>query len=114
MTTIRTIRILATQVMNVKIVEATCEDRPDIKTRVFKMKLDQLMRHMVEGQPFGKVVAVIYTIEFQKRRLPRAHILLWLDQSNKFPTPADIDRIISVELPSEKDDPAGFNAVVNS
>ncbi|WJX85126.1 DNA helicase [Trifolium repens] len=28
-----------------------------------------------EGEIFGKVKAVIYTIEFQKRGLPHAHIL---------------------------------------
>jgi uncharacterized protein YdcH (DUF465 family) len=33
------------------------EDRPDIKTRVFKMKLDQLMKHIVEGQYFGQVLS---------------------------------------------------------
>ncbi|CAJ2669278.1 unnamed protein product [Trifolium pratense] len=87
------------------------EDRPDIKTRVFKMKLDQLMKHIVEGQYFGKVLSAIYTIEFQKRGLPHAHILLWMHASNKYPTPADIDKIITAEMPSKEDDPAAFNAV---
>lgn len=35
----------------------SADDRPDIKTRVFKMKLDQLMKHTIEGQHFGQVIA---------------------------------------------------------
>ncbi|KAK3000416.1 hypothetical protein RJ639_022539 [Escallonia herrerae] len=30
---------------------------------------------------------------------------------DKCPTPADVDRIISAEIPNEKEDPAGYNAV---
>ena len=52
----------------------------------------------------------MHTIEWQKRGLPHAHILLWL----KEPIRAnDIDKIISAEIPSLKDDPELF-AVVTS
>ncbi|XP_057421492.1 uncharacterized protein LOC130715411 [Lotus japonicus] len=87
------------------------ESRPDIITRVFKLKLDQLMKHVVQGQHFGKIISALYTVEFQKRGLPHAHILLWLHQKNKYPTAQDIDKIITAELPSETQDPEGFNAV---
>lgn len=33
------------------------ESRPDIITRVFKLKLDQLMKHVVQGQHFGKIIS---------------------------------------------------------
>ena len=33
------------------------EDRPDIVSRVFKMKLDSLMIYVKSGKPFGKVIA---------------------------------------------------------
>jgi hypothetical protein len=33
------------------------DDRPDIKTRVFKMKLDQLMKRIVGGQYFGEIIS---------------------------------------------------------
>ncbi|XP_045831092.1 uncharacterized protein LOC123922418 [Trifolium pratense] len=46
-------------------------DRPDIIARVvFKMKLDQMMSDFKKEQIFGKVVAGMYTVEFQKRGLP--------------------------------------------
>jgi len=40
----------------------------------------------------------MYTVELQKRGLPHAHILLWLDGEEKLRTPTDIDGVISAEL----------------
>lgn len=47
----------------------------------------------------------MYTIEFQKRGLPHAHVLLFMHQSNKYPSVEDIDRIISAEIPSAIENP---------
>jgi len=41
----------------------------------------------------------MYTVEFQKRGLPHAHILLWLSDSNKLENAKHIDQVISIELP---------------
>ncbi|PNY11659.1 ATP-dependent DNA helicase PIF1 [Trifolium pratense] len=60
-----------------------------------------MMQDFKNGEFFGKVVAGVYTIEFQKLGLPRAHILLWLDQCNKLESPESINYVISVELPDE-------------
>ncbi|KAL8151508.1 hypothetical protein V2J09_021316 [Rumex salicifolius] len=54
----------------------------------------------------------VYTIEFQKRGLPHAHMLLWLRDESKAITANDIDDIISVEFPSQESDPEGHKAVV--
>ena len=54
------------------------QDRPDIVARVFKLKSDQLIEDLVHGGVLGLVVAYMYVIEFQKRGLPHAHILLIL------------------------------------
>ncbi|XP_077252576.1 uncharacterized protein LOC143891975 [Tasmannia lanceolata] len=86
-------------------------DRPDIESRVFKIKLDQLMRDLIKLQHFGRVIAAVYTIEFQKRGLPHTHILLWLHQSDKYPTSSKIDKIISAEIPDETSDYTAYAAV---
>jgi len=51
----------------------------------------------------------MYTIEFQKRGLPHAHILIFLHPFSKYPIPADIDKIISAEIP----DPNKHNELYN-
>ncbi|XP_019058078.1 PREDICTED: uncharacterized protein LOC104814022 [Tarenaya hassleriana] len=86
-------------------------DRPDIECRVFKMKLDDILSDFSEGVFFPKPIAVIYTIEFQKRGLPHAHILLWLEPIYKTPTANDIDQLISAELPDKETDFEGFKLV---
>ena len=53
----------------------------------------------------------MYTIEFQKRELPHAHILIFLHRASKYPTPADIDKIISAEIPDPKRHPELYNLV---
>ncbi|GJS99239.1 ATP-dependent DNA helicase PIF1-like protein [Tanacetum coccineum] len=55
----------------------------------------------------------VYVIKFQKLGLPHAHNLLWLEEHCKCKTPGDIDDIISAELPSPMDDPAGYKAVTD-
>ncbi|XP_057792157.1 uncharacterized protein LOC131008997 [Salvia miltiorrhiza] len=87
------------------------EDRPDIISRVFKVKLDNFIIDLRAKAIFGKVTAVIYTVEFQKRGLPHAHILLFLSKEDQNCNPSGIDKIISAEIPNEDDDPTYFAAV---
>ncbi|XP_072066852.1 uncharacterized protein [Arachis hypogaea] len=47
--------------------ELNPQDRPDIVCRVFKAKLDTLIKDVRANKVFGRVSAVVYTIEFQKR-----------------------------------------------
>ncbi|XP_062104396.1 uncharacterized protein LOC133815593 [Humulus lupulus] len=86
-------------------------NRVDIICRVFEIKLFQLMHDLKKEQPFGKIIACIYTIEFQKRRLHHAHILLFLHSTLKNPSADHIDNIISAEIPDLNVDPDGYNAV---
>ncbi|XP_010451099.1 PREDICTED: uncharacterized protein LOC104733194 [Camelina sativa] len=85
--------------------------RPDLQSRVFKKKLDEMLNDFNNGVFFPVPVAVVYTIEFQKRGLPHAHILLWLGGNMKNPEPAIIDSFISAELPDKEIDKEGFELV---
>ena len=57
-------------------------DRPDLTTRVFHMKLQEMMKDLCEKHCLGRVIAHVYVIEFQKRGLPHAHILLITSRSS--------------------------------
>jgi hypothetical protein len=46
---------------------------------VFGLKLKDFLRVIVKEDFFGDMAAFVFTIEFQKRGLPHAHILLTLD-----------------------------------
>ena len=80
------------------------QDRPDLVVRAFKLKKDQLMRDLIDGQLLGRVDAFLWTIEFQKRGLPHCHILLILSDHDRLITPEFVDNVISAELPPSPDD----------
>ncbi len=63
------------------------------------------MAHLKEGEPFGRVLADVSAIEFQKLGLVHAHIILFLHDNSKkeLENPIRFDAIISAEIPSEGD-----------
>ncbi|XP_065679039.1 uncharacterized protein LOC136093741 [Hydra vulgaris] len=77
----------------------TAIDRPDLVTRVFKLKLKNLLNDMIKHAVLGKVVTHVQVIEFQKRGLPHAHILLHLANDDKLETSQDINNLICAEIP---------------
>jgi len=79
--------------------------RPDLCARVFNIKRKALMDDLRNGEVLGKVVAYLFLIEFQKRGLPHAHILIHFAPEDKPCTPADIDSIISAQLPDPESQP---------
>ncbi|XP_021986432.1 uncharacterized protein LOC110882810 [Helianthus annuus] len=87
------------------------EDRPDILCRLFKIKLDAIIKDLQEKSLFGNASAVVYTIEFQKRGLPHAHICLFLNDESKLPSVDHVDNFISVEIPDKNLDPDLYNLV---
>ncbi|WVZ94970.1 hypothetical protein U9M48_040790, partial [Paspalum notatum var. saurae] len=86
-------------------------DRADVVVRVYHMKLEELMQDVRDGTAFGPVIAVLHTVEFQKRGLPHAHIILWVAQDTSQPSPAFIDKFISAEIPDPDEDPLGYALV---
>ncbi|XP_017239622.2 uncharacterized protein LOC108212408 [Daucus carota subsp. sativus] len=94
--------------------DAGCGDasvRPDLVARVFNMKLDAMMCDLTKKDALGRALAVVYTIEFQKRSLPHAHIVLWLAEGDKLMSSEEIDSIISAELPDKEADLVAYEAV---
>jgi hypothetical protein len=72
----------------------TANDRPDLLARVFKLKLQEMMDLLINKAVLGRVVAHMHTIEFQKRGLPHAHILLILAPEDKLHSADDYDRSV--------------------
>ncbi|XP_021995675.1 uncharacterized protein LOC110892839 [Helianthus annuus] len=94
------------------------EDRPDIIFRIFKCKLDHLIKDFKKHKFFGDIqaahcskISVMYRVEFQKRGLPHAHIYLFLGAESKFPNASDIDRVITAEIPDKERDPELYELV---
>lgn len=56
---------------------------------------------------------MIYTIEFQKRGLPLAHILVFLQPSFRFVHPHDIHKTISAKIPDKNKDHELFKIVTS-
>ncbi|XP_063907805.1 uncharacterized protein LOC135125948 [Zophobas morio] len=83
-------------------------DRHDITARVFKQRLKSLMNFLLKHCVYGRVRCWMYSVEWQKRGLPHAHILVWLVHKIR---PDQIDSIISAEIPDETVDPK-LHAVV--
>ena len=75
----------------------TANDRPDIVCRVFRLKLNDMIDVIVKKQIFGTVVAHVWTIEFQKRGLPHAHMLFIL--TGRQHCWQEVDRYVCAELP---------------
>ncbi|XP_057755300.1 uncharacterized protein LOC130974430 [Arachis stenosperma] len=87
------------------------EDRPDILCRIFKLKVDKLIKELKRGTFFGKIIGYCLTIEFQKRGLPHAHLLLFMHPESKPRTVDDIDKVIKTEIPDKKENPKLYAAV---
>ena len=76
----------------------TAAERPDLITRVFYAKLHSLIQDIKDGV-LGDIAGYLYTIEFQKRGLPHAHIIVFLKPHAKLRTPEQVDSLMSSEFP---------------
>ena len=91
----------------------TAADRPDIVARVFEEKKKALLKEVKAGI-FGKAVAMVHTIEFQKRGLPHMHLLIFLDQADKIRNPEDVDSIVSAQIPDKTQNPKLWETVTTT
>ena len=77
------------------------EDRHDLTARVFRGYLDGMLNDLLKDGVMGRRVANTHVIEFQKRGLPHAHILIMLHPDDKPRDGEDLDDYICAELPTE-------------
>ncbi|XP_073152120.1 uncharacterized protein [Henckelia pumila] len=59
------------------------QDRPDLITRIFKIKFDEFKKDVVDRGVLGRVRSYSYVIEYQKRGLPHVHMLVIFDNIDK-------------------------------
>ena len=77
----------------------------DIMVRVFRQKLKSLTKYMVKLKVFGSVRCWMYSVEWPKRGLPHAYILIWQHDkitSNEIDVVAGGFRALCCMLASEK------------
>ncbi|XP_048541096.1 uncharacterized protein LOC125520269 isoform X2 [Triticum urartu] len=89
----------------------TPPDRADVIVRVYHMKLAEYLDEIKSGRAFGPIKAVMYTVEFQKRGLPHAHILVWRRGGSGEIGVENINSLISAEIPDALLDPLGYALV---
>ena len=53
----------------------------------------------------------MYVVEYQKRGLPHAHVLVWLDEKSMHYLHSNIDKFVSAEIPDWQTDPYGYACV---
>lgn len=86
-------------------------DRPDLIARVFELRRKYLMQEIEKKNVFGRKVAHVYTIEFQKRGLPHMHALLFLQGPDKIRTCSQVDSVVCAEFPDPDHDPTLFETI---
>ncbi|KAK9749545.1 hypothetical protein RND81_02G133500 [Saponaria officinalis] len=77
------------------------QNRPDLIACIFRSKLIELKKDIVEKQLFSKVAGYVYVIEFQKRGLSHAHFLIILHLEHKIRNPESYDMHVCAEIPDE-------------
>ncbi|GMF49014.1 unnamed protein product [Phytophthora fragariaefolia] len=87
------------------------QDRPDIVARVWQLKLKAKLAGLDEGV-LGRLEARIYVVEFQKRGLPHAHIVIIVAEEDKLRTRETIDKLMSAEVPDKEVNPDLYETVM--
>lgn len=88
------------------------QNRPDLITRIFRSKFEQLKTEVIKKELFGPVAAYTYVVEFQKRGLPHVHMLVVLKRAFKLNAVDKYDAYISAELPNPCTYPGLYSMVV--
>ena len=92
----------------------TANDRPDLVSRVFDLKVKEFLKDIKKKKIFGSYRGLVRTVEYQKRGLPHLHLLLFLDSSMPINTVEQIDEVISAEIPSKAADSDLYDIVTTN
>jgi hypothetical protein len=92
----------------------SASDRPDVVSRVYNLKKNEIVEDIQKRQIFGAVTARIHVIEFQKRGLPHCHMLIWIDKPDIPRTSADIDQTICAEISDKETHPRLFEIIMSN
>lgn len=90
--------------------QAPC-DRPNLVSRVFRLKLEALKQDIFKHGVLGRTIAHVYVVEFQKRGLPHVHMLIHLADVCKLRNVEDIDNFISAQIPDKDEEPELYEIV---
>ncbi|KAI5400718.1 hypothetical protein KIW84_065544 [Lathyrus oleraceus] len=90
----------------------TPQDRPDLLTRIFRSKFEQLKDDVINKGVLRKVKRYMYVTEFQKRGLSHVHMLLVLESNDKLRDPKDYDSMVRAEIPKLECEPQLHEVVV--
>lgn len=83
----------------------TASDRFDILNRVFRVKVDEVIREIKELGRLGDCVCHVDTIEFQLRGRPHVHMIFTMSPASTPKTPDAIDLQVSAQLPDKEKSP---------
>lgn len=85
-------------------------DRPDLISRVFRLKLRSLLADLKSGI-LRNHIANGWVIEYQKRGNVHAHIVLWTSNRRDLSNSDCVDDVISAEIPSSEEHPDLYDIV---
>jgi hypothetical protein len=80
-------------------------DRPDLISRLFRIKLNEFLHVLKQEGRLGPVAAYVTAVEFQMRGLPHAHTLVWFQEGYRMHCPDDYDRVVRAEIPDPAQEP---------
>ncbi len=85
------------EIIDTLLLRQYAKDCPELVTHIFSLKLDALLKDIKDGV-LGNVIAKIWVIEFQKKGLPHAHILLILDEMLKLCIVENYNSMVSTQI----------------
>jgi len=88
-------------------------DRLDLTSRVFNMKLNALLKDLLQNGVLGTTVADTHVVECQKWGLLHGHILIILRNQDKSRDNSDYDQIVCAEPLDKSTHPKLYNIVTS-